>query len=389
MALGANLIVWATRVKSCMNLCGVLSPVCALSLLLLNPLQAQTRTFGLVVVGLGGDNDYREMFEEAASVTINAVSPSTSSAHPIDSDNNDNNENNNDGKAIAEPASEADNTREGGGLQLLLEHEADRETILEVIAAQVELANQQDEASRFMLMLFGHGNYDGEHYRFNTRGPDVTAAEIQQALQPLKASQQFLMFATSASGAVLDIFAQNDKDQQGSEAANHYSQRIVVTATKSGAEANAVQFPRYWSEVLAGQLADTDHNELLTVMEAYDAASQGVARHYDKRQLLATEHSRLMSDDESSIVLARLGSLRGQENNSEVNRLLDQREQLEIEFNQVRETRDSKAESDYLDELEQVLLEIARLQLRIDEATGWQPDEINESGQASGGQKGG
>ena len=89
------------------------------------------------------------------------------------------------------------------------------------------------------------------------------------------------------------------------------------------------------------------------------------------------------------MVLARLGSLRGQENNIEVNRLLDQRQQLEVEFNRVRATRDSRLQSEYLDELEQVLLNIANLQLRIDKATGWQPDGSIESGPGNGGQSGG
>lgn len=372
LAMGANLIVMKQTLQRCMRRQQVALLTSACLLLTANLVLADSRTFGLVVVGLGGNNDYREMFEEAASVTIDAINPPAIATTPASSTQED-----------------ADDSQVGG-LRLLLENEANREAILAEIETQVELANQQPETSRFMLILFGHGNYDGEHYRFNTRGADITASEIREALQPLQTPRQFLLFATSASGAVLDIFEHTAEDQsESSEAGDNNLQRIVVTATKSGAEANAVQFPRYWSEVLAGQLADTDHNELLTVMEAYKAASDGVARHYDNRQLLATEHSRVVVDNEGSMVLARLGSLRGQENNIEVNRLLDQRQQLEVEFNRVRATRDSRLQSEYLDELEQVLLNIANLQLRIDKATGWQPDGSIESGPGNGGQSGG
>lgn len=331
------------------------------------------KLFGLVVVGLGGDNDYREMFEAAAASTLDAVNP------PVP-----------EGLTIADT----------GGLQLLLENESSREVILQRLAQQIELANRQADAvgdsgkSRFMLIFFGHGSFDGEHYRFNTRGPDLTDTEIAMALQPLKTKRQFLMFATSASGAVLNTFAESDENN---------AERVIVTATKSGTEANAVQFPQYWADVLTGKLADTDHNELLTVLEAFEAANDGVVRHYDNRNLLATEHSRMVSGksgDSSAMVFARLGSLRGQENNAEVNSLLQQRAELELEFNRVRTKRDALTQSDYLNELEVVLLEIARLQLRMDEATGWQPHlntaptvetstEEMETDQSSGGQNGG
>ena len=325
-----------------------------------------SQVFGLVVVGLGGNNDYREMFEAAAASTLDAVNPPAAA-----------------GQNVAQNGAGTG----AGGLQLLLENESSREVILERLARQIELANEHSAAAgdtgstRFMLIFFGHGSFDGEHYRFNTKGPDITDTEIAMALQPLQARKQFLMFATSASGAVLSTFSENADN----------AERIVVTATKSGTEANAVQFPQYWSDVLTGKLADTDHNELLTVLEAFEAANDGVERHYDNRNLLATEHSRIVSGESvesASMVFARLGSLRGQENNAEVNSLLQQREQLELEFNQVRAKRDTLAQTDYLNELEVVLLEIARLQIRMDEATGWQPGtpaaapEQGESGQS-------
>jgi len=325
--------------------------------------------YGLVVVGLGGTNEYREMFEEAASLTMDALNP-------------------------AAPDSSG---QSAGGLELLLEPDATRETILAAVADQVERANQHAQnlaesgvssSPRFMLLFFGHGNYDGDSYRFNISGPDITAEDISQALEPLEKSRQFLLFATSASGAVLDVLA----TQGGQETANSSStteaeetktlteseqegnQRVVVTATKSGGEANVVQFPRYWAEAMNGAMADKDHNELLTVVEAFNAANEGVTRHFDNRQLLATEHPRMHVAGLQPMVLARLGSLRGQENNPQVNGLLREREVLEQEFNQVRARRATLAQSEYLDELEVVMLKIARLQLRIDDATGWQAD---------------
>jgi len=141
-----------------------------------------------------------------------------------------------------------------------------------------------------------------------------------------------------------------------------------------------VKFPLFWGETLSSRLADLDHDELLTVDEVFRGAIQGTERHYDTRKLLATEHARLVMPEEQPLVLARLGSLRGQENNPEVDRLLAERSSLEKEFNAVKAKRSLLAQSDYLDELETVLVRIARLQLRIDQATGWQPDSDSTTG---------
>ena len=155
-----------------------------------------SRVFGLVVVGLGGNSEYGEMFEEAAASTMQAVNPPQASAAEADS----------------APALVTGNR--GTGIELLLENESSREEILQRLASQVEEANQHasehgEAAARFMLMFFGHGSFDGEHYRFNIRGPDITGQDVVMALQPLQSAQQFLMFATSASGAVLKHLMRN------------------------------------------------------------------------------------------------------------------------------------------------------------------------------------
>jgi len=55
--------------------------------------------------------------------------------------------------------------------------------------------------------------------------------------------------------------------------------------------------------------------------------------------------------------------------------LLKERDTLESEFLDIRATRGQKPQTQYLDELEVVLLKIAQLQREIDSETGWGDDD--------------
>ncbi len=292
---------------------------------------------GLIVVGLGGTSEYRQMFETAANETRNALSGAATVAVSDDS---------------------APGTANPGRMDLLLENAADRETILAYLDAHIEFLEQEDGLGRkhqFVLALFGHGNYDGDDYKFNVPGPDITARDLNERLSHLDGVSQLLVLATSASGAATQWLEHDD--------------RILVTATKSGAESNVVQFPRYWTEALTGLVADSDHDEQLSITEAYDYTVQAVADHYENRQQLATEHARLTGIRSEPTVLKRIGSLAGTENDKRVNALLEQRQSLEQEFNAIRDNRGNSPQSIYLDELEVVLVRIARLQQKIDAIT--------------------
>ena len=306
---------------------------------------AQSKTAGLsavVAVGLGGTSEYRRMFEEAATEMTDQLLGA--------SDNS---------RVVTAAPDELD------PVALLLEDKTDRETLLRHIDDRVAFIVDEQKSGRthqFVLAMFGHGSYDGEDYKFNISGPDVTARELAERLQPLDGMPQLLLLATSASGAALEWLANDD--------------RIVLTATKSGAESNVVLFPKFWQETLLGADADTDHDEQLSVEEAFDYTSQAIAEHYENAQQLATEHPQIIVGENAQLsVLTRLGSLAGTEDNPVVNTLLAERDTLESEFREIRATRGQKPQTQYLNELEVVLLKIAKLQRQIDTETGWSFDE--------------
>jgi len=328
---------------------------------------------GVIAVGLGGTEEYREMYEEAAFLTQKTVVPepasnasasSSSTAGPATVLEG------NEGHAAGEQtettsAGETASADEGeepapvSGVSLMLENVTDKESLLKLIDQQIDFLLAEKEAGRthrFILALFGHGSFDGENYKFNIKGPDITAQQLADTLERLDGIQQILMIATSASGAALPIL--------------EAPERVVITATKSGAESNAVQFPKFWTAALEGELSDSDHDELLTVGEAFGFAQEGVETFYENNQQLATEHARI-SGDATDAILSRLGSLRGTDNDEEINRMLAERMTLEQDFLAVKLTRGEIPQSRYLDDLEEVLLKIARLQKRMDELTGW------------------
>ena len=280
-------------------------------------LQAQADVSAVVVSGIGGVPEYSEAFDEQARVI---------------------------GEALATLS------RDTASVTVL--NAPDRDTFLDAVAQAAS-----SETDLFALVLIGHGSNDARSFRFNLPGPDPVTEDLVAALTTVKAQRQLVVVATSASGAVLDALAQPG--------------RVVVTATRSGAEVNLVRFPRFFAEALEDTRADLDRNEILTLAEAWRYTTSAVREYYESESLLASEHPELRGDDSNLISLARLGSLAESTDNPVVLELLDQRLELEGEFAALKSRRDSLARADYYIELETLLLKIARLQITIDEETGW------------------
>ncbi len=99
----------------------------------------------------------------------------------------------------------------------------------------------------FVLILIGHGSFDGVEYKFNLVGPDVTAGEIAAMCDRIPARRQLVVDTTSASGGAIPAL-----ERPG---------RAVIAATKSGTEKNATVFARYWVEALQDPAADTDKSD--------------------------------------------------------------------------------------------------------------------------------
>ena len=301
---------------------------CAAILLLLStslaPSLLQARTVALVVSGLGGNPEYSEAFKEYGTAIADGLS-----SLEIDDD------------AI-----------------IYLDESADRDSLLEAFETQARAP-----ADVFVLVLLGHGTSDATTWRFNIKGPDLTTEDLVSALNLVQAPEQLLVLATSSSGALLDVLSQPG--------------RVVITATKSGGELNAVRFPEYLATAIGTEQADLDRNEILTAAEAFRFADNRTREYYETQNLLAPEHARLRGDGAESIALAKLGALREAQDDPAVLALLEQRLGLEQRFTAIKQQKSSLSTNDYYAALESVLLELARLQRSIDDATGWSETDGN------------
>ena len=75
--------------------------------------------------------------------------------------------------------------------------QATKAHLTETLTSVAHDAKAEDD---FVLILIGHGSYDGTDYKFNLVGPDITAAELATFCDRIPARRQLIVNATSASG---------------------------------------------------------------------------------------------------------------------------------------------------------------------------------------------
>jgi hypothetical protein len=243
---------------------------------------------------------------------------------------------------------------------------ANRVTLLSGEAATAEalgmafdsLRTRTKPADSLIVMLVGHGTYDGEAYKLNLPGPDVDGAELKRLLGTVPARSQLVVNATSASGAVLETWAAEN--------------RTLITATRSGSERNATRFAQHFAAALAAGSADINKNGAITAQEAFDYASRSVADSFEKDGTLATEHPQLAGGAPARFTVARLGSagpaVEAAPANPAVAALVAEREKLDADIEALRARRESMPNDVYLTELQKLLVQLADVQGKIDAA---------------------
>ncbi len=201
---------------------------------------ADARPTVLVVVGAEGAEEYGEKFREAAATWEKAASLAEAK---FDS--------------IGVTSSRSD----------------DREQLEKKIA---ELAADKD-GGPVWLVLIGHGTFDGRTAKFNVRGPDFTEAELAEWLKNFDRPLAVINTA-SASGPFLSALSGEG--------------RVVITATKSAFEVFYARFGEYFAQAIVGlEAADVDNDDQVSLLEAFLYSADQVAQFYEKQGRLATEHA--------------------------------------------------------------------------------------------------
>jgi hypothetical protein len=245
-----------------------------------------------------------------------------------------------------------------------------------------KLKGSMRPGDQLYLLLIGHGSFDSEVPRFNLPGPDLGSADFESLLAPFTEQQIVFVDTTSASGGFLAPVSKKN--------------RVVVTSTKSGFERNESQFGGYFVEAYSGE-ADTDKNERVSVLEAFEYARLKVDGYYAEENLLKTEHAQLDDDGDGKGVaeagkagnggsttegaIAGATYLVGAEAiaeglepgavaaDPELGRLVESKRDVEGRIEGLKLQKDSMPEPMYMEELEKLLLELASVTQKIDERT--------------------
>lgn len=126
------------------------------------------------------------------------------------------------------------------------------------------------------LVLLGHGTYDGKSAKFNLRGEDLSALQLQEWLGG-DSSPWVIVVSAASSGPFLKALSGPN--------------RVVIVSTKSGSEGNFSRFGEYMSASLNDSGTDLDHDGSISVLEAFLVGSRRTQMYYSDQGLLATEHA--------------------------------------------------------------------------------------------------
>jgi hypothetical protein len=301
----------------------------ALVLLLAGALSMRAATYYLTVSGLGGEPDYEQRFGMWAA-DIGKILQATPDA---------------------KVETLVNGTRE------------------QVRAALERIAKEAQPQDAVVLMLIGHGSFDGYEYKINLPGPDLSGAELAELLDRIPATRQLVVNMTSSSGGSIESLRRPN--------------RVVIAATKTGTEKNATVFARYWVEALRDPAADTDKNEVVSALEAFRYADKKTAAFYESQKRLATEHAVLEDTGKGEAVrapspengeghlaavfpLLRIGAAASAAKDPAKLELLAKKEQLEQQIDKLKYEKAAMAPEDYKKQLGELLLELARTQEALD-----------------------
>jgi hypothetical protein len=291
---------------------------------------AYADTYYVIVAGLGGEPDYEQRFNAEVKDLEKLFKASGSTV-----------------RTYALTGKDANSSR-----------------LKDTLSTVARAAKPEDD---FVLILIGHGSFDGITYKFNLVGPDVSADEIAEMCNRVPSRRQLIVDTSSASGGAIQAL--------------RHTGRAIVTATKSGTEKNATVFARYWVEALQDPSSDTDKSDSISALEAFTYAAKKTASFYDSQKRLATEHAVFTDVDGgqpvreattgqgalmSSFTLLRLGSTQQAASDPAKRALLGKKEELEQKIDTLKYQKAAMDPADYKKQLTAMLLDLARVQQELD-----------------------
>lgn len=219
------------------------------------------------------------------------------------------------------------------------------------------------------LVFIGHGTFDGRNARFNLQGPDITSKDLADWLKPL--NRRVILFqGASASAPFINQLSGPD--------------RVIITATRSGTELNYARFGKFAAEALSDPATDVDQDGQNSALEIFLAAARATKDWYAAENRLPTEHpliddngdgrgtpadwfkglrvtSKPADDSQPDGLRAnQVHLLRSEFESSLTDEQRKWRDEQELKLEQLRLKKSRLSEEAYLEQLEVLLLELAR-----------------------------
>lgn len=251
---------------------------------------------------------------------------------------------------------------------------SNREGIEQALA---ELAQQVETGDQITLYLIGHGSGAEEEAKFNIVGPDITGVEFAAMLDQFNQQDIVIVNTTSAS--------------YGFSTSLSSEGRVVISSTRSPSERYDPVFSRFFIEALDNRNGDRDKNNRVSMLEAFEYAKSNVDAWYEEQGRLASEHAGLDDNGDALFALnptvdatdGRLAEIAYIDTpvddtanlSPEARELKAQMQDIERSVFILRGSKQDFLEDDYWQQMEGLLVDLARATGRFNEVAGIPDDE--------------
>ncbi|HMF94654.1 MAG TPA: hypothetical protein VKE96_10180 [Vicinamibacterales bacterium] len=286
------------------------------SVLCATPAVAQ-QTHLLVITGVPGDEEHAKQFQKWADTFVDAAKKKDG----VPDDN----------------------------VTVLTDRRATKEGVEKAFA---EVSARVKPGDSVVVLLIGHGSFNGQQAAFNLPGPDLTVAEWTKLLDKLPAQHVGFINTSSSSGAFLPAIAAPG--------------RVVITATKTGGERNETQFPEFFVAAFNDPAADRDRNGHVSLAEAFEYAKAKVVQAFQQKGLLLTEHATMDDGSEGQLASSMFlgigradSTLIADTSDPAVKKLVDEKDAIDRQIAALKLRKGSMPDAQYEEQMEKLLTELA------------------------------
>ena len=243
-----------------------------------------------------------------------------------------------------------------------------KSTIEEIQGALAAMARLVGPGDDLFILLIGHGSATSAGSRLNIPGPDLTAKALRDALGEIRGRYTVVVNGASSSAPFIDALSGPG--------------RVIVTATKSGAERLSTVFPEHLLAALEEKAGDLDKDGRVSVLESFVYARNKTAEWYEGQGLLATEHALLDDNGDGRgtrepgpggsdgmlagrVYFGRVPAAALETGSPEERSLRARMEELRWLIDELKTRKNQLEQGEYAARMEELLIELARATGRL------------------------